>query len=183
MDKSKVGINIRKYRKERGLSQKKLGDLCGITDSNIRKYELGKQNPKIETLQKIAEALEIDVINLFGYEEYNPKIEDNILKEEAKRRRIDKIIASLENIGCMVIFSSLQSSDIPNGKCFIYFNNNENYIVVNDDELLEIEKSSNDFLKFKFNELINSKEIIDQPLVEISLNGSQVIIGKEKPKD
>ena len=56
---SNTGNLIRKYRKKRGLTQKQLGDLCGIADSNIRKYESGKQNPKIETLEKIADALDV----------------------------------------------------------------------------------------------------------------------------
>lgn len=34
-----TGDMIRKYRTEKGLTQKKLGELCGIADSNIRKYE------------------------------------------------------------------------------------------------------------------------------------------------
>ena len=59
-----TGDMIRKCRTEKGLTQKKLGELCGIADSNIRKYESGNQNPKIETLQKIADALEIPVTRL-----------------------------------------------------------------------------------------------------------------------
>lgn len=35
-------------------------------DSNIRKYESGNQNPKIETLQKIADALDIPVNRLLA---------------------------------------------------------------------------------------------------------------------
>ena len=50
----------------KGLTQKKLGELCGIADSNIRKYESGNQNPKIETLQKIADALDISVNRLLA---------------------------------------------------------------------------------------------------------------------
>ena len=64
---SYTGDMIRKYRKEKGLTQKQLGELCGIADSNIRKYESGKQNPKIETLQKIADALNIDINKLTAY--------------------------------------------------------------------------------------------------------------------
>ena len=54
---SYTGDLIRKYRKELGFTQKYLGELCGIADSNIRKYENGRQNPKFETVQKIAKAL------------------------------------------------------------------------------------------------------------------------------
>ena len=61
-----TGDMIRKCRTEKGLTQKKLGELCGIADSNIRKYESGNQNPKIETLQKIADALDIPVKRLLA---------------------------------------------------------------------------------------------------------------------
>ena len=61
-----TGDMIRKYPTEKGLTQKKLGELCGIADSNIRKYESGNQNPKIETLQKIADALDIPVNRLLA---------------------------------------------------------------------------------------------------------------------
>ena len=59
-----TGDIIRKYRTEKGLTQKRLGELCGIADSAIRRYEAGNANPKIETLQKIADALEIPVTRL-----------------------------------------------------------------------------------------------------------------------
>lgn len=59
-----TGDSIRKYRKQMGLTQKQLGEKCGINEANIRKYELGSQNPKIETLQKIASALGIPVAYL-----------------------------------------------------------------------------------------------------------------------
>lgn len=67
------GDMIRKYRKEKGLTQKQLGDLCGIADSNIRKYESGKQNPKIKTLQRIADALSISIYDLMEFDEYYSK--------------------------------------------------------------------------------------------------------------
>lgn len=56
-----VGQNIRSIRNERGLTQKQLGELCGIKEANIRKYELGKANPKIETIEKIAKALGVPI--------------------------------------------------------------------------------------------------------------------------
>ena len=63
-----TGTKIKEIRKQKGLTQKQLGDLCGIADSNIRKYENGKQNPKIETLQKIADALGCDILDLMEIE-------------------------------------------------------------------------------------------------------------------
>lgn len=60
----KVGENIRKIRIERGLTQKELGEKCGIADSAIRRYELGRANPKLETLEKLANALNCDITDL-----------------------------------------------------------------------------------------------------------------------
>lgn len=59
-----VGQNIRAIRKERGLTQNQLGELCGIKEANIRKYELGKANPKIETIEKIAMALGVPIVRI-----------------------------------------------------------------------------------------------------------------------
>lgn len=56
-----VGELIRKVRKEKGLTQAALGRKCvpPLQDSAIRKYELGLQMPKIQTLSIIANALKV----------------------------------------------------------------------------------------------------------------------------
>jgi len=59
-----TGEKIRKLRKEKGLTQKRLGELCGINEANIRKYELGNQNPKLSTIRKIADALNASLDDL-----------------------------------------------------------------------------------------------------------------------
>lgn len=60
-----VGGRIREIRREKNMTQRELGEKCGLADSAIRRYELGKANPKIETQEKIANALgvSIDQIN------------------------------------------------------------------------------------------------------------------------
>lgn len=75
-----VGEKIKHYRKAKKMTQKQLGELCGIAEPNIRKYELGKQNPKKETVEKIAEALDINPNVLLGWEDtYNP---NGVLEKE-----------------------------------------------------------------------------------------------------
>ncbi len=89
-----TGTKIKEIRKQKGLTQKQLGDLCGIADSNIRKYENGKQNPKIETLQKIATALKCNLSDLMDPDEYKlhnielaiKKANDSVLE---KNKEID----------------------------------------------------------------------------------------------
>lgn len=63
-----VGENIKRIRLERGLTQKQLGDSCSprIAESTIRRYELGKLNPKFETLEKIAKVLSTHPLVLNG---------------------------------------------------------------------------------------------------------------------
>lgn len=56
-----VGDNIKRIRIEKGLTQKQLGELCGMADSAIRRYENGGANPKYETLKKIADGLDVSV--------------------------------------------------------------------------------------------------------------------------
>ena len=56
-----MGDQIKTVRQIRGLTQKELGDRMGIDASTVRKYESGRLNPKIETVQKIADALEMPV--------------------------------------------------------------------------------------------------------------------------
>ena len=76
-----VGEKIRKLRKEKGLTQKQLGDLCGMADSTIRRYENMGANPKIETLRKIADALDVDVMK-FVQEQ---KMDNQALKTNKNR--------------------------------------------------------------------------------------------------
>lgn len=52
-----VGDKIKTIRISKNLTQKQLGELCGMADSAIRRYELGGAKPKIETLKRIATAL------------------------------------------------------------------------------------------------------------------------------
>lgn len=59
-----TGERIRQARKVRNWTQKKLGEESGIAEPTIRRYELGKLNPKFETLQRIANALQVPVAAL-----------------------------------------------------------------------------------------------------------------------
>lgn len=60
----------------RGLTQKQLGELSGIHEVAIRKYELGKNLPKEEQLKKIADALNVNVNSLL---EFNIEADGDVL--------------------------------------------------------------------------------------------------------
>ena len=59
-----IGEEIKKIRKEAGLSQKELGERLKVSQAMIAQYENGKRTPKIETLIKIAEALNCEVSDI-----------------------------------------------------------------------------------------------------------------------
>ncbi|KKR85074.1 MAG: Transcriptional regulator, XRE family [Candidatus Uhrbacteria bacterium GW2011_GWA2_41_10] len=62
---STISKNIRKLREQRGISQDRLSKLADISLNTIAKLELNEnQNPTIETLQKIAKALDVKVEDL-----------------------------------------------------------------------------------------------------------------------
>lgn len=59
-----IGDNIRKYRKQKNLTQKELGDLVGISNTYLSDMEIGRTNPSIKTLKRIAKGLEISYMDL-----------------------------------------------------------------------------------------------------------------------
>ena len=52
-----IGKNIRAIRKEKKMTLQQIADILGCSPQLISQYENGKRTPKIETQQKIANAL------------------------------------------------------------------------------------------------------------------------------
>jgi transcriptional regulator with XRE-family HTH domain len=62
---STIGKNIKKFRQEKELSQDKLSKLADLSLNTVVKIELDESpNPTIETIQRIAKALEVSVDDL-----------------------------------------------------------------------------------------------------------------------
>lgn len=62
---SKIGKNLKKLREQKGISQDRLSKQADISLNTIAKLELEESpNPTIETLQKIAKALDVKVEDL-----------------------------------------------------------------------------------------------------------------------
>jgi len=86
--------NLKKIRKERGLSQMALSQKCDTTSNYIGQIEMGRRIPSFEKIDKIAAALGIHSCELFTYEaneknkarklsvkDYLQKMPQNIKKE------------------------------------------------------------------------------------------------------
>lgn len=54
------GNNLKKYRLDKGLSQEKFSELCGLHRTYISDIECCNRNISLENVQKIANALGVD---------------------------------------------------------------------------------------------------------------------------
>lgn len=57
--------NVKRLREAKGLSQEKLARLADVANNTLIKMETGEnKNPTLETLKKVAQALEVSVDDL-----------------------------------------------------------------------------------------------------------------------
>lgn len=71
---SEIGKNIRKFRKETGLSLGGLAKLAGFTKGYLSKVENSTKAPPVSTLITIAEKLGVTISDIFGESNGNPSI-------------------------------------------------------------------------------------------------------------
>ncbi len=78
------GEKVKKIRKEHGFSQRELGErMGGITQQTVAQYEKTIEQPKIATVRKLADALEVSLSELvtdwsqFSPEEICEDMQDN----------------------------------------------------------------------------------------------------------
>lgn len=81
-----TGSKIKELRLKKGLTQKQLGELCGMADSAIRRYENGRAKPKLETLHRIIHALnlstdEVKEIYLLSCDDFGSFWDNNTQKQ------------------------------------------------------------------------------------------------------
>ena len=60
----RVGLNVQKARRARGVSQEELAHLAKVHQTYLSGVELGKRNPSILVLDRIASALGVDIADL-----------------------------------------------------------------------------------------------------------------------
>jgi transcriptional regulator with XRE-family HTH domain len=59
--RARVGLNLQRLRREKGLSQEELADRAEIHQTYLSGVERGRRNPTVVVLQRIAEALGADI--------------------------------------------------------------------------------------------------------------------------
>lgn len=67
-----IGKNIRKFRMKKGLKQHELAEELFLSESFIAKLEsVTRQTISIDTLEKFAEVLDVDIREFFNKDENN----------------------------------------------------------------------------------------------------------------
>ena len=62
----KFGLRLKELRKSRGLKQKDMADLMGMTDRNYQRFEYGKVNVTARTLAFLADYFGVSTDYLLG---------------------------------------------------------------------------------------------------------------------
>ena len=82
-----MGERIREARKQKGLTQAELASLIGVQRAVISKYETNMIEPSIKQLKKIADALDVSIGYLQGYE----SIDTFQIVQALKNNNLDEI--------------------------------------------------------------------------------------------
>jgi transcriptional regulator with XRE-family HTH domain len=103
-----IGSEIRRAREARGWSQAKLAAGADMGVSGISQIETGARNPSVVTLSKIADALGIEVVDLFPKPQMpQPSLED-AAQSEALQEALAVLFQGLARRGQGIVEQSLR---------------------------------------------------------------------------
>lgn len=102
MDQVKIGKFIARCRKDNNLTQMQLAEKLNITDRAVSKWENGRAMPDSSIMLDLCNELKISVNDLLSGEvvvtmdNYNEKLEQNLLETVKQKEEADRRLLSLE---------------------------------------------------------------------------------------
>jgi transcriptional regulator with XRE-family HTH domain len=90
--------NIKRIRKEKGMSQEKLAEACNTATSYIGLMEIYRNVPKLSTIERIARALDVDPLIFFQRPDTGEAPDDSNELEVQKEIKVRRIRDSLVKI-------------------------------------------------------------------------------------
>lgn len=147
-----LGSKIKELRKLKKMTQSELADIIGVKTITIRKYESNEREPNMETLKKIAKALNISPIEFFDFNDLTETETHVLLSKMVGNGNIvdpldSKVLSSLNSI--FKFAGELYGEDL-------FVNDGENYMLSED--FSELAMNITDLIKNKINKLILLKE-------------------------
>jgi len=83
--------NIKNIRSNEGLSQQELAEKCNISQTFLGEIEIGRKYPSLQTLEKIANALNIDVYRLLMDKDSSDNPQLNAFAKDLSNSIVDLI--------------------------------------------------------------------------------------------
>lgn len=97
-----VGKRIQAFRRHLDLTQDQLAEKAGLSLKHLGEIERGRGNPTLTSLENLAAALNVSIVQLFGYESER-------LNPEQVRDEIDLIVDSASGEECEKIMRVLRA--------------------------------------------------------------------------
>jgi transcriptional regulator with XRE-family HTH domain len=86
-----VGEEVKRLRQAKGWTQEQLAVYAGSSQPTVNLLEAGKRNPSAATLEKLARALEVEVVDLFP----KPQTPQPSLEDAARSEALQEALAVL----------------------------------------------------------------------------------------
>lgn len=97
--KHDLGKRIQEIRKQKKITQEKFAEIIGIDPKNISRIETGINYPSSETITAIAKALDVDIYQLFVFDEIPyEKMKQEIMNALNSEKNIVQLYKSLKGI-------------------------------------------------------------------------------------
>lgn len=83
-----VGNRIKELRERTGFTQNKLAEWAGVSQTHLRRVELGQQDITVGQLQLVCDALGITLAEFFSTEGSQNEVSDIIAKFTPKQKQL-----------------------------------------------------------------------------------------------
>jgi transcriptional regulator with XRE-family HTH domain len=102
-----IAEQIKKIRKDKSLSQQEIADRLSMNRVQYNRIETGKSDPTMNILQRIANALEIDVVQFFELKNNSPEIHSIDEPLLQKLKLLDELDETQKNSICNYIDTAI----------------------------------------------------------------------------
>lgn len=89
-----IGVNIRTLRKARGWTQEELGEYAELSYKSLGEIERGLVNPSLNSLLKIANALSVQIAELFMNEKIIVLTESEVTDVKSAMSVLQKVLTT-----------------------------------------------------------------------------------------
>lgn len=163
----KVGNNIKKFRKEKNISQKDMAKMLNMPPSTYSNYENNNREPNAATLKRIADILNISVNDLLSIKPSTEEKSEKYLSDDINTIQVIENLIKLckfkinfnkvTNTDDAELESSLKLAIKNNTIPLTYISNGKGNLDLTNAEFTKFTDKILRFVKFEVNELISKK--------------------------